>query len=55
MYRKLQFEDCKFSTYTYSLILNYMVRLQLQNLSKIHHYAKYLVSESVYGKVYTIS
>lgn len=41
MYRKLQFKNCKYSTYTYiyiyTLILNYMDKPLLQNLSKINH------------------
>lgn len=34
MYRKLHFENCKYSKYTLSL--NYKDKIQLQNLSKIN-------------------
>lgn len=37
MCRKLQFKSCKYSTYIYTLILNYMDKPQLQHLSRINH------------------
>lgn len=37
MYRKLQFENCKYIYIYYNLILNYVGKPQLQNLPKINH------------------